>query len=171
MLDDVAMHLDPDFERLTYGDVGDRRGSHIRVMTSGDLLVFYSGMKPLSPCKDRLVYGLIGIFVVDEVVDASDIPSDRWHENAHTRKIKRGQSDIVVRARAAGSGRFTNLIDIGEYRDRAYRVRNDLLEEWGGLSVKNGYIQRSARPPRFLDPERFLSWLKRMNPNLTHSNF
>lgn len=169
--ENVPMHLDPDFENLTYGDVGDRRGAEIRRMTAGDRIVFYSGMRPVTPFRDRLIYGLIGMFVVDEVVHVRDVPCERWHENAHTRKVKRGESDIVVRARSSGSGRFTKLIDIGCYRDRAYRVREDVLAEWGGLSVKNGYIQRSARPPRFLDPRRFTAWLERQGPTVVQFNF
>src|SRR5437899_7737413 len=35
------MHLDPDFECLTYGDEGGRRGAEMVNMSEGDLLVFY----------------------------------------------------------------------------------------------------------------------------------
>jgi len=38
---ECPMHLDPDFERLTYGDVGGRRGAGMVDMGEGDLLVFY----------------------------------------------------------------------------------------------------------------------------------
>lgn len=40
----------------------------------------------------------------------------------------------------------------------AYRVRDELLQAWGGLSVKNGFIQRSAVPPRILQPKQFYEW-------------
>lgn len=59
---------------------------------------------------------------------------------------------------------------IGDYRDKAYRVWPDLLADWGGLSVKDGYLQRSARLPRFLDPERFQSWFKSKNTTLLQKN-
>lgn len=59
---------------------------------------------------------------------------------------------------------------MGEYRDRAYRVRKDVLNEWGGLSVKDGYLQRSARLPRLLDPARFMRWLERQGPSLIQAN-
>ena len=65
-----------------------------------------------------------------------------------------------MRGRVGSSGRLQRCLPIGEYRDRAYRVRRDLLEEWGGLSVKDGYLQRSARLPRFLDAPRFMDWLE-----------
>jgi hypothetical protein len=32
-------------------------------------------------------------------------------------------------------------------RGGVYRVRNDLLDAWGGLDIKDGYIQRSAFLP------------------------
>lgn len=166
----LSMHLDPDFEHLTYGDVGDRRGSHIRSLQENDLLVFYAGLRPCRRCEHKLIYALVGLFVVDEVVDISTIPEDRFAENAHTRKCKRGESDIVVRAKPAVSGRFDRCVPIGEYRDRAYRVRNDLLETWGGLSVNDGYIQRSARPPRFLDAVRFRRWFDQQDVGLVAEN-
>ena len=94
-----AMHLDPDFEELTYGDDGDRRGSEIRKLTEGDLLVFYAGLRSIRLEDRQLIYALVGMFVVDEVVAAKDVPARRRHENAHTRKLKFSESDIVVRAK------------------------------------------------------------------------
>ena len=165
-----SMHLDPDYEHLTYGDVGDRRGSQISKLGRGDLLVFYSGLRPCTPCDHRLIYAIVGLYVIDEIVRASDVPASRIHENAHTRKTSAGASDIVVRATPGVSGRLTRCLPIGEYRDRAYRVRRDLLDEWGGLSVNDGYIQRSARPPRFLDAPRFMRWFEKHSAGLVRAN-
>jgi Nucleotide modification associated domain 3 len=165
-----SMHLDPDFEWLTYGDVGNRRGSHIRQLEEDDLLVFYAGLRPCRPHDHKLIYALTGLYVVDEVIDAAAVPRSRWNENAHTRKLNRGDTDIVVRAKPGVSGRFRNYLPIGEYRDRAYRVRTDVLQAWGGLSVNDGYIQRSARPPRFLDARRFRRWLDKQNVELLAEN-
>lgn len=165
-----SMHLDPDFEHLTYGDVGSRRGSHIRELKEDDVLVFYAGLKPCRPCEHKLIYAIIGLMVVDEVVDAAAVTTRRRDENAHTRKLKMGATDIVVRAKPEVSGRLERFIPIGEYRDRAYRVRNDLLKAWGGLSVNDGYIQRSARPPRFNNPSRFMAWWAMQEPSLIELN-
>ena len=165
-----AMHLDPDFEHLTYGDVGDRRGADIRLLTGGDLLVFYAGLRPIRPCEHRLIYAIVGLFVVDEVLLASHVPASHWHHNAHTRKRQRGASDIVVPARPRGSGRLNRCLPIGEYRAGAYRVRRDLLETWGGLSVRDGHLQRSGRPPRFNDADRFYRWFQDQQVTLTHRN-
>jgi hypothetical protein len=165
-----AMHLDPDFEYLTYGDVGSRRGSHIRELKEDDALVFYAGLKPCQSCEHKLIYAFIGLMVVDEVVDAASVARQRRDENAHTRKIKMGATDIVVRGKPGVSGRLQRCLPIGEYRDRAYRIRHDLLEAWGGLTVKDGYIQRSARPPRFSDPARFMAWWATQQPSLIELN-
>ena len=59
----------------------------------------------------------------------------------------------------------------GEWRDGAYRVRRDVLQAWGGLSVADGYVQRSAVPPAFLAPRRFEGWLARQGVRLVPANF
>jgi Nucleotide modification associated domain 3 len=167
---EYPMHLDPDFECLTYGDEGARRGAGMVNMQQGDLLVFYGGMRPTHRCKHRLIYALMGVYFVQEVVPVADVPEQRWHENAHVRKVKRGETDIVVRAKPVVSGRFEQCVPIGEWRDGAYRVRRDILKAWGGLAVKDGFIQRSAVPPAFSKPEQFLAWLKKQNITLLPRN-
>ena len=165
------MHLDPDFKTLTYGDVGNRRGAEIPRMAKKDFVVFYAGLRSTQPPHKPLVYAMVGIFFVDEVVLASQVNPSRWNENAHTRKSSHGAHDVIIRARSGSSGRLRRYIPIGEYRDRAYRVRHDLLDAWGGLTVNNGYIQRSAVPPRFLEPRKFLQWLESQDIELLQSNW
>jgi hypothetical protein len=164
------MHLDPDFECLTYGDVGGRRGAGMVGMDDGDLLVFYGGLRPVHECDHRLIYALLGFYVVKEVVPVANMPSERWYENAHVRKTKRGETDIVVRANAGVSGRFDRCIPIGEWRGGAYRVRQDVLDAWGGLSVKDGFIQRSAVPPALSKPRQFMDWLQKQGVRLIERN-
>ena len=165
-----AMHLDPDFECLTYGDDGGRRGARMAGMSDGDLVVFYGGMRPVHDCEHRLIYALMGLYVVEEVVAAGDMPSERWYENAHVRKVNPGEADIVVRAKLKVSGRFDRCIPIGERRDGAYRVRRDVLDAWGGLSVKDGFIQRSAVPPTLTEPRQFMDWLHEQGARLIQRN-
>ena len=73
--------------------------------------------------------------------------------------------DVVVRAEAGVSGRLRRCIPIGEYRERAYRVERDILDCWGDLSCKNGYLQRSAVLPTFRDSKRFMDWSARLHVN------
>jgi len=50
-------------------------------------------------------------------------------------------------------------------------VTEKLLDTWGDLSVKDGYIQRSAVPPSsFTDPDRFLSWYLSKHIELINDN-
>lgn len=85
-LADRKMHLDPDFDRLTYGDVGIRRGRALCDFSRGDLVVFYAGMRPITPCEHKLLYAIVGFYEVAEIVRAGDVQRDRWRENAHTRR-------------------------------------------------------------------------------------
>ena len=164
------MHLDPDFDYLSYGDQGDRATQLRTKLSQGDGIVFYSGMKDVHDSR-RLVYAIIGIFVVDDIVFATDVSESAWNANAHSRRILAdGAQDIVVRGNQQLSGRLERCLPFGEWRNRAYRVRLDLLEAWGGLSVKDGYLQRSARLPEFLDPGRFLDWFELKRPKLIRAN-
>lgn len=165
------MHLDPDFDCLTYGDT-DRRGKLLLKFVENDLVVFYAGLESIkSITNNKLEYALIGMLVVKEIVQVKDISdTGRFDENAHTRIFPSKPTDVVVRGKQGISGRFESYIPIGEYRDRAYRVQRPLLDKWGGLSVKNGYLQRSANPPMFCQPERFFNWLQQQEPRLMQSN-
>ena len=156
-----ATHLDPDFAHLTYGDNGIRRGRGLSDLEDDDVVAFYAGLRPVRAWPDPLVYALIGVYRVREVVLLDSVPAKLWGQNAHTRRAEHRGTDLIVRAKPGVSGRLQRCIPIGEWRDRAYRVRRDVLGAWGGLSCKGGYIQRSAVPPRFLEPDRFVGWLEK----------
>lgn len=163
------MHLDPDFEHLTYGDQGER-AKQLSSLKPSDLIVFYAALRNMHHPKE-LIYGVIGIFIVERLVSLADAIVSKPDFNAHTRRVlKENPTDLVVLARPDVSGRLQRCIPIGEYRDRAYRARPDILEAWGGLSVKGGYLQRSARLPQFLDAPCFMRWFERQRPNLMEAN-
>lgn len=166
----AATHLDPDFDQLTYGDDGERRGRALVAFGPGDAVAFYAGLRPVSACAHRLVYALVGLYRVSSVGRASDFARSRWHENAHLRRLGAKPTDVVVHAQAGRSGRLRRCVPVGEFRAGAYRVRRELLEAWGGLSCRDGFIQRSAVPPRLLDPERFLAWFDGLGAELSASN-
>ena len=79
-----SMHLDPDFEHLTYGDEKQRGKQITDYLKEDDLIVFYAGLQDIHNHRP-LVYAIIGLYVIKEIVNAIDIPEPRWHENAHTR--------------------------------------------------------------------------------------
>jgi hypothetical protein len=169
-LTSANMHLDPDFERLTYGDSGMRRGKGLTDLARDDIVVFYSGLRPVADCQHRLVYALVGLYWVSEAVRLQFVAARRWFENAHSRCVDHEGSDVIVRAEPGSSGRLKRCIPIGEFRDRAYRVDCGILADWGGLSCRDGYLQRSVVLPTLLDPQRFMSWFERQDPELVSSN-
>ena len=121
-LSSANMHLDPDFSHLTYGDQGERAKQIRSKLDKGDLLIFYAGLRDINPAS-RLIYAIIGVYLIAEVVVAAGIPRTRWGENAHTRRIlASGANDIVVRAQPEISGRLQRCIPIGDFRNSAYRV-------------------------------------------------
>ena len=164
-----SMHLDPDFDYLTYGDNAVRRGARVAALGPNDLLVFYAGLRSIND-QGELIYALVGLFVVDQVVRAIDVPVERRHENAHTRWNTISENDVIVRGKRRMSGRFDRCIPIGEWREKAYRVCRDVENAWGGLTVRNGYIQRSAVPPAFLNARRFYRWFQRQRVELVQRN-
>ncbi len=153
-------HYDPDFDHMTYGDVKGIRSKPTMELEKGDFIAFYASLKPIKPCEHNLVYALIGLFIVDEIIEAGSVTTARLHENAHTRSLSIEPTDVIVRAQRDKYGLLQHCIPIGEYRDGAYRVKEDLLNIWGGLSVKDGWIQRSAVPPKFENSEKFFKWFK-----------
>jgi hypothetical protein len=165
----MQMHLDPDFDYLTYGDCN-RRAAQICELGRDDLLAFYAGLGFEGARSGELVYALIGLYRIREIVPAADVPRSRWRENAHTRREPALSDDYVVRAIPGQSGRLERCIPFGEYRDRAYRVRRDILKAWGGLDVNDGYVTRSGYLPKFLDTERFYAWFKKQRPALVRKN-
>lgn len=111
------------------------------------------------------------MIVVHRVVPAAQQPLANADGNAHTRRVLSADSDdVIVMGSPRGSGRLSRLIPIGEYRSKAYRVRSELLDAWGGLSVNDGYLQRSAVFPSLIDPSKFLAWWNCQRPELFRMN-
>jgi hypothetical protein len=167
----TGCHLDPDFNHLTYGDQPTGRGRKVACLNEGDFIAFFAGLKPVRQCDENLIYALIGIYFVKRLVRVRELVRAEWGSNAHSRRRRENGDDVVVVADSGRSGRFETCIPIGTYRSRAYRVREDLLDRWGGLDVKDGFIQRSINPPSFLDPKSFLHWLGQQDTGaLLHRN-
>jgi hypothetical protein len=169
-LQKMNMHLDPDFDHLTYGDQGERAKQIRSKLGNNDLLVFYAALADINPVR-WLTYAVIGLFVIDTIVDATAVPRPQWDDNAHTRRVQEdGATDIVVRAKPGKSGRLRKCIPIGEFRERAYRVTQPLLQCWGGISAKNGFLQRSARLPEILNAAAFYNWFNAQGVRLVCRN-
>ena len=159
------MHLDPDFERCTYGDHG-RRAAQLARLERSDLIVFYASLRAAG--QHELVYALVGQLTVERHVLAGEIKDPSLNVHAQRSPVVAG--DVVVIGSRAGSGRYVRCIPIGQFRERAYRVRRELLRKWGGLSVTNGFLQRSAGFPHLLHPGEFLTWLATRDARLVRRN-
>jgi hypothetical protein len=172
------MHLDPDFEHLTYGDEGCKGCRIWKDKDEHDFLVFYAALSDIDSNEKSLVYAIVGFYWIEEIVKAAEVLPERHDENAHTRRIQPSEHEIVVWAKQKESGRLKKCIPIGSYRPNCdnpqgcyqYRVERELLKEWGGLSVKDGWLQRSAYIPEFKDAERFLKWFRQYRPKLISQN-
>lgn len=174
------MHLDPDFKHLTYGDErGKGRRIHKMWKDDGlDFLVFYAGLRDVNPDEKRLVYAIVGFYMIDEIVPATKVHPNHHDENAHTRRVHIREDEIVVRAKRGQSGRLKRCVPIGCYRPRcdrphghaSYRVIPDLLSRWGGLSVSDGYVQRNGYIPEFKNAKLFLKWFGQCSPDLILQN-
>jgi Nucleotide modification associated domain 3 len=172
-----ACHLDPDFANLTYGDAGSRARRIRQFVVPGSFIVFWSALRWLDgPQQGGLVCSLIGFFRVARVLSAKEVDACDAHRNAHTRQQSPGDDHLVVFADPHESGRLRRHIPIGERRAGAQRVFPHVLADWGGLCrksrdpLKDGYIQLSGSPPIFTDPDRFLRWFGRQQPELVHAN-
>ncbi len=158
------MHLDPDFENLTYGDQKTGRGANLSKLSSGDFLAFYASFRNTK--ENMLIYAIFGVYFINEVISISDIATtiDKkiFSSNAHLRLLLPRESDLIFFADGQRSGRFSKIIQIGRKNDDGfYRVDKNILDEWGDIKVKGGYIQRSVNPPFFINPEKFISWLSK----------
>lgn len=172
-LKDKYTHLDPDFNFLTYGDNSKQRGKELREeFGKGDCIVFYSGMKPIKEEEYEypLFYAIIGFYEIERITTAGELNEYDRIINAHTRRNEIIKEDVIVIANPEKSGRLERCIEIGEYREKSYRIKKDLLEKWGGITNNNGYIQRSAYPPKFKEPDKFLDWFYSQDIRLVNQN-
>ena len=183
-LQQKTCHLDPDYRFTTYGDAGKmgnlatwRRTKRIKDFFDGssdNFIVFYASFKPMGGNQKELVYAIMGFYHFQKVYSANQVPFDRRDENAHTRlaDYQLGTNEsIVIFADKNKSGRLKYLINIGEKcKNKQYYVQEKLLNEWGGISSKKGWIQRCVHPPHFCKPEKFLEWFYAQEPEFIHEN-
>lgn len=163
ILHEAAMHLDPDFENLTYGDDG-RRGKKLKEFNPGDFIAFYAGLRSIQTGK--LVYALIGMIELDsKPSDPAEVQEEERLRHAHCRWVNRRKGEVVVSGKRGSSGLLKAAIEIGYKNDKTYYVKPDIFDEWGGFqNFKNGYLQRSGTLPELKYPERFLEWLRNKKP-------
>jgi len=172
------VHLDPEFNTFTYGDVG-RKADYLLKLNPGDILVLYAGFTPHMESKYPEALYIIGYFTVGEIINFHRITGSYRTNNSHkssTTEIKRIQeqypnnshpkrvSDIHEMVMVVGDPEQSKILEkailishkklnkIGRY----YHAVSPQMEELLGIT---GSIQRSI-PPRFIYGEDKLLNLK-----------
>jgi hypothetical protein len=174
-------HFDPDFAHLTYGDCRRRAQRIWQVLRKGGFIAFYAGLRPIHQrdnSQGDLVYSIIGFYRFDGLLTGPDVRPSNWDRNEHTREggcVDPGTVIVDALPRKSESGRLLHHIPIGIRRRGArarpaYRVTEELLDEWGGLDVQDGWLERSVFSPEFRKPNRFLRWFDRQNGVLIQRN-
>ena len=172
------VHLDPEFNTFTYGDVG-RKAGYLLKLNKGDILVFYAGLTPYIKSEYPEALYIIGYFTVGEIIDFHKITGSYRTINSHKSSIseimkihqqypnnshpKRG-SEIHEMVMVVGdperSKKLEKAILISQKKlnkiGRHYHAVSPQMEELLGIK---GSIQRSI-PPRFIDEEDKLLNLK-----------
>lgn len=155
-----SMHVDPEFDQFTYGDPVKLK-SGLRKLRSGDVLAFYSGLRPYGWTGEDALY-LIGYFVIAEAEPASCMGhlhvQQAFLTNAHVRNPQRYDQDkeqlLLIRG-GEGSRLFDRAVRISQRgkdrRGRPLHVQSEdmirIFGDFGGMRS----IQRS--PPRWVSPE------------------
>ena len=156
---DQPMHVDPEFETLTYGDPTAPKAG-LRHLEPGDLLVFYCGLEGCGFASNPALY-LMGFFEVERAGRATDFTKTelkrlfaRNFHVRHPRVFSRQKESLVLVKGTANSRLLNKAVQISAYgRDRAGRVLKVLSPEmrriFGDFGGKVS-IQRS--PPRWVAP-------------------
>jgi hypothetical protein len=79
-------------------------------------------------------------------------------------------TDMIVRGRPGVSGRLERCIPFCEHRAGSYRVLPAILDAWGGISSKDGFVGRAPRLIAIGDSQGFLRWLRSHRPALLNRN-
>jgi hypothetical protein len=157
-LADQSIHVDPEFETLTYGDPTPPKAG-LRRLKAGDLLVFYAGLQGFDFDAAPALY-LVGYFEVTIAGFARDFdPAQINHNfgaNFHVRhkSLYETQRDQLVLVKGGRGSRLlkkaVKLSHIGtDINGRPLKVLSDEMQQIFGHFGGRISIQRS--PPRWVD--------------------
>jgi hypothetical protein len=152
-----SMHVDPEFETFTYGDPSHLK-SGLRRLESGDLLVFYSGLRLRGVPSEPALY-MVGYFEVIKASRARDLSAEQldrcFGENFHVRHkaIFADQRERLVLVKGGRGSRLLRrahqISEIGSTRTGKplHVISTELRATFGSFDGKLS-IQRS--PPRWI---------------------
>lgn len=121
---DRPVHIDPDFEHLTYGDAASHKRRQLLHLKPGDLLVFYAGFEPW-PHDDKPRLSAIGWFEVKAVhrLTAQQISTDpalrqRFGQTAHFLRHPPDQELALIEGEPRNSRFLDHAAPLGDGEDR-----------------------------------------------------
>lgn len=156
----TSVHVDPEFDGYTYGDPTTPKRSLVRLV-SGDLLVFYAGLRGFGHDTKDALY-IIGYFEVVVSGFAHSYSDDElgnlFFTNAHVKhpEILNKQRDRLVLIKGSAKSRlFDRAVCISsegkDRRGQPVHVLNSRLVPIFGKFTELNAIQRSS--PRWVQPE------------------
>jgi hypothetical protein len=158
MMKNRFLHFDPEFETFTYGDPT-RPKQSLRRLKTGDLLVFYAGLRGWGDCETLPGLYIIGYFVIEKVGIISDLQRDggvhgfdrNWHVlNGDDRDrlvlVKGGRGSRLLHKAVRISAR-SKARDGGGH---PVFVLDEKMQDYFGSFTKLNAIQRST--PRWVKP-------------------
>jgi len=157
---DQPVHVDPEFETFTYGDLPPLK-SKLADLKQGDLLVFYCGLQRCN-CRTEGGLFLAGYFEVQEAVKAKDREKDYLERvfgmNFHVRNksiLEKQRSKLILVKGTENSRLFKKAVRISEVgRDKRKRrihvLSEEMRERFGDF---NGRLCIQRCPPRWVRPE------------------
>ncbi len=165
---EIAVHHDPEFETLTYGDPTIPKRS-LRKLRAGDLLVFYAGLEPygFKEDKKRGLY-IIGYFEVSAAGASKDFSDDELHilfrNNHHVQYWKNEDKLILVKgsqkSRLLQYAQPISKIGLDKGRHNICVLSNEAKMRLGSFTRLNA-IQRST--PRWVsarNTEKAAEWIR-----------
>jgi len=152
-LQDRNMHLDPDFDNATYGDLVRTWTNHqlkfvskaasLQYLIPGNLLVFCASLDPYKTSNCQRALHMIGYFEVKKVHDFQDLTEDeRWskckefrQKNAHCASASRddmNKADYKYLVLIEGKPKRSTLLDRAiQLTDEDYRILPIWTKELG----------------------------------------
>lgn len=159
-------HFDPEFTSNTYGDPS-RKAKQLRKLQTGDLLVFYAGLRPWEHYREleKGLY-LIGFLCVEHIFDFQAVPCQEREmhrillkENAHMKQTHPNWDNLVIVQGSEESRLLDRAILISKdgVDRRGYR-HSIASEQFECLIGVKGSLQRSL-PPRWIRQAKHIKHL------------
>lgn len=130
-------HYDPEFETFTYGEPSEPKRSQLLRLTTGDLLVFYSGFQGPNIARGTcFVIGYLSVRAIHRAPTNESWPPaslEHLHRNAHFRRRNPEASLIVVEGDPATSRLFTIAPQLSDENQKVLLNLEDVIGFGGSV--------------------------------------